>query len=135
MTNYVTIIELALDKWSKHELDGYAQMYSSRATVFGLGPEPLDLEGMKGFYRAVFAGFPDIQIKMQDAVTQDDRVAIRFRVVGSHHGEFMGVPASGAKVTADGMTILRFEDGKVIERWNSFDFFGLMTQIGAIPAR
>jgi predicted ester cyclase len=43
------------------------------------------------------------------------------------------VPKSGADYVLPGITILQFENGKVIERWSSADMLGLMMQIGAIP--
>lgn len=32
-----------------------------------------------------------------------------------------------------GITILRFEGGKCVERWSQADFLGLMRQLGVIP--
>jgi predicted ester cyclase len=52
---------------------------------------------------------------------------------GTHQGELMGVPASGKPIFVRGMTILRFEDDKCVERWSEIDMVGLMAQIGAIP--
>ena len=33
-----------------------------------------------------------------------------------------------------GMTIDRVVDGRIVETWNSWDTFGLLQQLGAIPA-
>ena len=46
----------------------------------------------------------------------------------------MGVPPTGRRVDVDGMTILRFRDGKIVERWQAMDMLGLLTQLGAVPA-
>jgi predicted ester cyclase len=46
----------------------------------------------------------------------------------------MGVPATGAEVEIHGQTILRFEDGRCAERWQSMDALGLLQQLGALPA-
>lgn len=88
---------------------------------------------MRAFYEMIFAAFPDMTLERLDVVSENNKVAVRFRVRGTQKGDFQGVPASGNSVTAEGITILRFEDGKVVERWNQFDMFGLMVQIGAIP--
>jgi predicted ester cyclase len=32
------------------------------------------------------------------------------------------------------MTILKFANGRVVERWSNADMLGLMVQIGAMPA-
>jgi predicted ester cyclase len=46
----------------------------------------------------------------------------------------MGVPPSGRDVVLPGMTILKFVNGSVVERWSNADMLGLMVQVGAVPA-
>jgi predicted ester cyclase len=45
----------------------------------------------------------------------------------------MGVQPSGKTSTVAGITIDRFENGKIVEGWTSWDTLGMMQQIGAIP--
>jgi hypothetical protein len=40
----------------------------------------------------------------------------------------------GRPYSLDGITIMRFEDERVVERWSTADFLGMLMQIGAIPA-
>ncbi len=53
---------------------------------------------------------------------------------GTHTGEWNGIPASGVTVTMPGLIIYRMVDRHVIDRWAQSDPFGLMVQIGSIPA-
>jgi len=46
---------------------------------------------------------------------------IRFTLGGSHVGEFMGVPPTGTEIELPGITILRFDGDKVIERSSQAD--------------
>jgi len=46
----------------------------------------------------------------------------------------MGVAATGRPYVLEGMTLLRFRGDRVVERWSSADFLGLMVQLGAVPA-
>jgi predicted ester cyclase len=46
----------------------------------------------------------------------------------------MGVPASGQRVSSEGIVFARFRDGKVIERWGVQDMLTLLQQIGAFAA-
>ncbi len=59
---------------------------------------------------------------------------IRFDLTGEHKGEFMGVPPTERAIVLSGQTIMRFQDGRVVERWTTGDLFGLLTQLGALPA-
>lgn len=48
-------------------------------------------------------------------------------------GEFMGIPATGKPVLIGVVDILRFEGGKIAERWGEADFMGMMQQLGVVP--
>lgn len=52
---------------------------------------------------------------------------------GTHLGDLLGIPASGKQVTMEGITILRIEEGKIVERWGRIDALGLLQQLGVIP--
>lgn len=65
-------------------------------------------------------------------VTDDDNVAFAYTVTGTHQGDFMGVPATGRQVSARGMQIGRFENGKLVERWGSSDELGILKQLGQV---
>ena len=44
------------------------------------------------------------------------------------------VPPTGKEVHLDLIDIVRVSDGRIVEHWNIVDSFGLMQQLGAIPA-
>jgi hypothetical protein len=52
---------------------------------------------------------------------------------GIHRGTFMGASASGRAYVLPGITMIRYRDGKAIERWSSADMLGLLVQLGAVP--
>ena len=100
----------------------------------GLGPEPLDLEGLKQFYGGRWCAFPDLHITVEDMVGEGDKVSWRLLVSGTHEAEFRGVPPTGRQVTFGAQYIFRFRDGRIVERWTNFDRLGVMVQLGAVPA-
>ena len=53
---------------------------------------------------------------------------------GEHRGDSMGVPGTGRPSVPEGITMMRFRRDRVVERWTSADFLGLMVQLGAVPA-
>lgn len=65
-------------------------------------------------------------------VADDNNVAFAYTVTGTHQGDFMGVPATGKRVSARGMQIGRFEPGKLAERWGSSDELGILKQLGQV---
>lgn len=80
------------------------------------------------------AAFPDLKMTMDDAIAEGNQVACRFTVMGTHRGEFMGIPASGKSVKVSGVDIVRFENGMAVEHWGYMDQMTLMQQLGAMPA-
>ena len=56
----------------------------------------------------------------------------RFEWTGTHHGDFLGVPATGRPVKVWGMVIDRFEEGRIKETRILMDTLGLMMQLGVI---
>jgi predicted ester cyclase len=45
----------------------------------------------------------------------------------------MGVPATGKDVKITGISIDRFENGKVVEAWSNWDSLGMLQQLGVVP--
>ena len=37
--------------------------------------------------------FPDLRVHIEDIVSAEDKVAVRLRFCGTHHGEFLGIRA------------------------------------------
>ena len=97
-----------------------------------LGSGPEGLEKMVAFYREAF---PDYEIRVDDQIATEDRVVERWTGRGTHRGTLMGIPASGASISASGISIHRLENGKIAETWTVFDSAGMLRQIGAMPAR
>jgi steroid delta-isomerase-like uncharacterized protein len=91
-------------------------------------------EGIKETLVAYRAAFPNLTLTNDDIVVGSDRVVLRWTARGTHEGELMGIPASGAEVTMTGIDILRVENGKVVERWGEFNGLELMQQIGVVAS-
>src|ERR1700754_1534046 len=124
----------ALAKWNAGDLDGYLELYDERLQVFGLAPEPLNKAEVRSFYEALIAAFGTAPLTLDATLWSDSAVTALFHMDGTHICEFMGVPATGREITLSGMTMLRFEGEKVIERWSAANMLALMVQLGAVPA-
>jgi steroid delta-isomerase-like uncharacterized protein len=88
----------------------------------------------EGVRQANRQAFPDFDIALDDLIAEGNQVAKRWTFRGTHRGEFNGIPATGKQVTMRGITLYRLEGGKVREMYWNYDVFGLLVQIGAIPA-
>jgi steroid delta-isomerase-like uncharacterized protein len=116
---------------------GWIDVHAEAVRAHGLGPAPLDKAGLAGFYAALWGGFPDLTIHIDELVGEGDKVVWRITAAGTHAGPFQGVPATGKKVVFTAHYTFRFEHGKIVERWSTLDRLALLMQIGAVslPAR
>lgn len=77
------------------------------------------------------AAFPDLTLEAQALIAEGDSVVLHWVGRGTHDGEFMGIPPTGAAIEARGLDIYRVADGQVVEHWGYPDVGGLMAQLKA----
>ncbi|MFF7856099.1 ester cyclase [Streptomyces sp. NPDC007904] len=81
----------------------------------------------------MWRGAFDFSFRIEDQIAQGDRVCTRWTWEATHKAGFLGLPATGRKVSMTGTTILRFGGhGKIVEGWWQYDRLGLMAQLGAL---
>lgn len=129
------ILQRAIDNWNSGSLAAYLELYNTDVVLHGFPPGlPPGVQGAKLFYEGLWAAFPNPRLTLDEVMAEGDKVVCRFNMEATHKGEFMGIPPTGKGVKVSGITILRFSDGKCIERWNQVDMLGWLQQLGAIPA-
>lgn len=95
---------------------------------------PQNREGVKQFFSLLRTAFPDQRVTIENLVIQGDMVAARLMATGTHRGDFVGIPPTGKQVSMQVFDLVRIVDGKMTEHWGLSDQFGLLQQLGAIPA-
>jgi steroid delta-isomerase-like uncharacterized protein len=91
-------------------------------------------EGLKAILQVLRSAFPDMHWVVKEMVAEGDKVVTRFVWTGTHHGSFLGIPATGRSVEVKGVVIDRLEDGKMADSRILMDTMSLMQQLGVIPA-
>ena len=93
------------------------------------------IEGAKQLTALFLGGFPDMHLVEEDMIADGDKVAARFRLIGTNTGPMMGMPPTGKSVDITATGIFRIVDGKATDNWVNLDAMGMMQQLGVIPAR
>ena len=120
-------------RWNEGDLDGYLALYDDSIRLHMSSNDPMDKPAVRAFYEAIHAAFGSPPpLEFHEVLWAGDVATIRFTMHGTHVGEFMGVPPTGTEIALPGITILRFEGDRVVERWSQADMLGLMGQIGAL---
>jgi predicted ester cyclase len=95
---------------------------------------PPGREATKQLFTMLRSAFPDLNIKTDDTIAEDDKVVVHSTWSGTHKGEFMGIAPAGNSVSFGVVDTVRIAGGKFVEHWGLMDNLGLMQQLGAIPA-
>jgi steroid delta-isomerase-like uncharacterized protein len=137
MTEEMKAITLRAEElWNEGNMSIADEMYApSNVNHDPFLPEVNDLESFKKYITQVREGMPDFQVKIEDMIAEIDKLACRWVASGTHKKDFFGIPASGKRATWTGMTIYRFENGKIVEGWWNKDTFAMLQQLGIIPTQ
>ena len=82
---------------------------------------------------ACCAAFPDLHPEIHWQVAAGNLVTTYKTYHGTHQSEFLGIPATGKKVsfyTVDAMPVV---DGKITEHWGVATLLDLMQPLGVVP--
>ncbi len=129
-----TIAERFIEEvWRQGQIDKVDELFTADYVDHSFGLQPAGREDLKQFVAMFRRAFQDLEYDLRQMLGEDDRVASRDTVHATHKGEFMGIPATGKRVSVSAMHFLRFENGQIAEHWGITDVAGLMQQLGVGP--
>jgi predicted ester cyclase len=106
---------------SRADMGTAKQLYSDEFVDHVNGETFHGHEGIRHSVNLYQRLFRDFEIRVDDQVSEGDRVVSRFTMSGSR---------AGRRVNVSGIVISRFEDGKIVEDWSVTDTSSLMRQLG-----
>jgi steroid delta-isomerase-like uncharacterized protein len=120
--------------FNQRNLDALYEFYAPDALWHQPDQNLQGLEEVKQWLARPFEAFPDLNVSVEDVIAEGDKVIIRYTSRGTHQGETGGLgPPTGRQIELEGIAILRFEDGKIVEFWDRFDNLSLLQQLGLAP--
>jgi predicted ester cyclase len=96
-----------------------------------LGLTAEGVEGPKQFLAMFRAAFANLRFEVREVVVDNDRVAMRSVITGTHVGTFLSISPTGKPIRVEGIDILRITGGKVVEHVGVWDRLALMQQLHA----
>ena len=75
--------------------------------------------------------FPDLEVQIHLQIAEGDLVTTYKTFEATHKGTFMGVEATGRRVSFNVVDIIRIKDGMTIEHWGVRDSGALIQQLTA----
>jgi steroid delta-isomerase-like uncharacterized protein len=129
--------DLARRSWeivSQRNADLIEEFYSPDLVWHEPDQDIRGYEQAKQFVSSFFDAFPDLNATVDDAMAEGDKVATRYTIRGTHQGQTDAFgPPTERQVELKGITIHRFEDGKIVEEWEAYDNLSLLQQLGLAP--
>jgi steroid delta-isomerase-like uncharacterized protein/uncharacterized protein (TIGR02246 family) len=124
-----------VEAFNRRDVAAFGDLFAPEYVLHATGyPEIRGPEELRKAVAASLDALSDVRLTADEMVAEGDRVATRWTMRARHTGTFMGVSATGRKLSFSGTLIDRFVDGKVVEGWETIDMLGLRRQLGTIPA-
>jgi steroid delta-isomerase-like uncharacterized protein len=122
--------------WLRHDAAALAADYAEDALV--ISPFAGTIAGranIEKVFQSFFQAFPDVVFKDHELLIDGDRVAHFSASTGTHLGDFFGLKASGRRFEVPVVWLYEFRGGKIVQERRTYDFTGLLVQVGVIKAK
>jgi predicted ester cyclase len=114
--------------------EGFFAAYDPAVVLHGYPAELQGIGGVRAFHFALWEAFPDMRLAIEDLLVDGGRAALRYRLSGTHRGQYLGIAPTGLGFDVEGITVLRIADGHVAEEWHSPTELAILRQLGAVRA-
>lgn len=117
--------------------DGALQLIDELYAENFVGHDPQNpIQGRDAFRDWVMearAAVPDFHINLHETVTEGDMTVTRWTASGTFAIDWRELPATGKAFVISGITMSKFDEGKIVEGWANTDNLGMLQQLGVVP--
>jgi steroid delta-isomerase-like uncharacterized protein len=97
------------------------------------GLEAKGRDAIRDNMATLFGGFPDVRIEVKDAFSEQDRMCVQCTMMGTHSGEYLGLPPTGRRIEVDMCLVFTFDEtGLAKEEVAYWDSATTFRQLGLI---
>ena len=93
------------------------------------GEELLGPGGVRESVTWLRSAFPDLRFEIDNLLSGDDHVAVRWTATGTHLGTFDDLQPTGRRVEWTGADWIRFRNDRIVEVWAFADGAALYEQL------
>lgn len=81
--------------------------------------------------RNILTPFADWRSTIEAVVEGQDAVVVRQRAEATHVADFLGIPATGRRVSWEVVAMVKVRNGRVVENYTILDLWGIHRQLTA----
>lgn len=90
---------------------------------------PPTRDGVKMLFGYLRGAFPDLSVRIDEQIADEEKVVTRKTFQGTHRGEFMGVPPTGRPIAFEVIDILTIRNDRISEHRVVFDQLTIRQQL------
>jgi steroid delta-isomerase-like uncharacterized protein len=118
------------EMWNTWEFDLADELLTDDFRFRGsFGLEICGIDAFKDYMRLVQSAFPDFHNKIEHAVSSAGEVVARLTYTGTHNGSFLGILATGRRVSYPGIAIFERNGSRLSKGYVVGDRLQLMEAI------
>jgi steroid delta-isomerase-like uncharacterized protein len=93
-------------------------------------------DAVRGFFREMFAAFPDFEMTLDRIVAGDSSAAVQWHLSATFTGgPFLGIEPTGRRIEVRGVDVMEIADGLIQHNTIYYDGASFARQVGLLPAQ
>jgi predicted SnoaL-like aldol condensation-catalyzing enzyme len=108
--------------WNQSRREAIDEMFPEDGVLHDGSADYRGPEEFKRFYDALRAQLSDVRVIPLEAISEGDMVCMRWSSTAKHS-------STGKPLKVTGISILRFENGRLVEAWQNWDQQGMLQQL------
>jgi predicted ester cyclase len=117
------------------EWDKVDALLDDNFVYIGDGQAPINKQQYIYFMKEILSkGFTKMDMKFLRVIEEGNIVAIDYTNEMTNSGVYFGIPATGKRIVSTGQFMREVKNGKVVAEWQTTNSYGMMIQLGVIPA-
>ena len=131
------LIEEAFSALNAHDPERYAKIVDDSYVLESEAyPAPIrGRVGVRQFIATYVKAFPDFHYEIEQIVASGDYVVSRWRITGTHKGEFDGIPATNRQFSTRGCTVTEIRNSRIVKASVYYDQLVVLEQLGVAAGK
>ena len=130
MNSKKRVMDICEHLWVKKELSTISDFFHEDAKIHSPFNVKFGVLTIKDIIEKWLTAFPDLLIRWDDFIADENKVAVRWSAQGTHLGSFFDTKPTHHEIFYSGMTIYTLHDDKVSSYWALVDVHSILKQIG-----
>jgi steroid delta-isomerase-like uncharacterized protein len=122
-----------LDTYNGRRLEAFDALLTEDCVLDRDGDEARGREAVKRVLGQLYRAIPDLEYRLDDAISSGDKTAIRWEGHGTHRGEYLGMPPTGRALSYGGITFFETRGDRIAHIWVSTNLGAQLRSLASQP--